>query len=173
MARHSKSTPPTRHEIATMLSALETQARQAAALAERAHHEASRDSFSGYFRFRAKVDEFQALIALIEERLSRVADEHAAELNGKFQQLDTVMLVMLVRTSTRFYTMLDKAVVLPLGARELFLPELRTLTEVRDRLMGQPEPVSQMTSGLVESLDVALVLIEALVQRAPSLPDFG
>src|SRR4051795_9577330 len=94
-----KDTGVGRRELATMLAALEKQAREASRLADKAHSHASRDSYAGYFQFRAKVDEFQALIALIEERLSRMEEEHAAELHARFRQLDAVMLTMLVRTS--------------------------------------------------------------------------
>ena len=162
-----------RREIATMLVALEKQAREAAHLAEKAHSHASRDSYAGYFQFRAKVEKFQALIALIEERLTRMDDEHIAELSARFRQLDTVMLVMLVRTSTRFYGMLKGNTALPLGARELFLPELRTLTDIRDRLMEDPEQAERMLPGVALALETALSTIEALIERAPSLPEFS
>jgi hypothetical protein len=173
MAWRKKDTGLGRREIATMLAALEKQAREASYLAEKAHAHASRDSYAGYFQFRAKVDEFQALIALIEERLTRMEDEHIAELSARFRQLDTVMLVMLVRTSTRFYGMLKENVALPLGARELFLPEMRTLTDIRDRLMEDPEQAERMFPGVVPALESSLATIEALIERAPSLPDFS
>ena len=173
MSWRKKDTGLGRREIATMLMALEKQARDAAHLAEKAHRHASRDSYAGYFQFRAKVDEFQALIALIEERLTRMEDEHTTELSARFRQLDTVMLVMLVRTSTRFYSMLKENVALPLGARELFLPEMRTLTDIRDRLMEDPEQAERMLPGVVPALETSLATIEALIERAPSLPDFS
>ena len=173
MSWRKKDTGLSRREIATMLVALEKQAREAAHLAEKAHRYASRDSYAGYFQFRAKVDEFQALIALIEERLTRLEDEHTVELTARFRQLDTVMLVMLVRTSTRFYGMLKENVALPLGARELFLPELRTLSDMRDRLMEEPEHAEKMIPGVTIALENALVTVQALLERAPSLPDFG
>jgi hypothetical protein len=173
MSWRKKDTGLSRREIATMLVALEKQAREAAHLAEKAHRYASRDSYAGYFQFRAKVDEFQALIALIEERLTRLEDEHTVELTARFRQLDTVMLVMLVRTSTRFYGMLKENVALPLGARELFLPELRTLSDMRDRLMEEPEHAERMIPGVAIALENALVTVQALIERAPSLPDFG
>jgi hypothetical protein len=168
-----KDTGVGRREITTMLAALEKQAREAFYLAEKAHAHASRDSYASYFEFRAKVDEFQALIALVEERLTRMEDEHTRELSAQFRQLDTVMLVMLVRTSTRFYGMLKDNSTLPLGARELFLPEMRTLTDIRDRLMEDPEQAERMLPGVALALETALATIQALIERAPSLPDFS
>jgi glutathione S-transferase len=173
MSWRKKDTGVGRREIATMLMALEKQAREAAHLAEKAHRHASRDSYAGYFQFRAKVEEFQALIALIEERLARLESEHTVELTARFRQLDTVMLIMLVRTSTRFYGMLKENVALPLGARELFLPELRTLSDMRDRLMEEPEQAERMIPGVALALENALATVEALIERAPSLPDFN
>ncbi|UEM22781.1 hypothetical protein JL100_008555 [Skermanella mucosa] len=173
MRRHFIRKAPDRREIALMLSALEKQAKEAASLADRAHGEASRDSYTAYFRFRAKVDEVQALIALIEERLGRMEDDQAEELREQFRRLDAAVLVMLVRTSTRFYALMEKSNALPLGARELFLPELRTLSEVRDRVTAQPEHAALQAAGLLEALELALGMVEGLVARAPSLPDFS
>jgi hypothetical protein len=80
---------------------------------------------------------------------------------------------MLVRTSTRFYDMLKESTALPLGARELFLPELRTLTDIRDRLMEEPEHAEQMIPGVAQALEDALATVAELIERAPSLPDFS
>jgi len=168
-----KDSSVSRREIATMLVALEKQAREASRLADKAHSHASRDSYAGYFQFRAKVDELQALIALIEERLARLESEHIIELTARFRELDTVILMMLVRTSTRFYGMLKDNIALPLGARELFLPELRTLTDLRDRLMEEPEQAERMAPGVASALENALATIEALIESAPTLPDFS
>jgi hypothetical protein len=95
------------------------------------------------------------------------------DLTARFRQLDTVMLIMLVRTSTRFYSMLKENIALPLGARELFLPELRTLTDIRARLMEEPEQAERMIPGVALALETALATVEALIERAPSLPDFS
>jgi hypothetical protein len=47
------------------------------------------------------------------------------------------------------------------------------LTDIRDRLMEDPEQAERMLPGVVPALDTSLATIEALIERAPSLPDFS
>jgi hypothetical protein len=172
LQRRVKDFAKERREVVVMLSALEQQAREAAVLAEKAHRHASRDCYSSYLHFRTKINEFQSLVALIETRLERLGEEQRAELYDKFRQLDTVMVVMMVRASARFFALMKQSDALPLGARELLMPEQRRLTDVRGRMEQNPEEVERMSPGIVAILDEALVGIEVLIERAPSLPEW-
>jgi len=44
---------------------------------------------------------------------------------------------------------------------------------MRDRLMEEPEHAEKMIPGVAIALENALVTVQALLERAPSLPDFG
>jgi hypothetical protein len=47
------------------------------------------------------------------------------------------------------------------------------LTDIRDRLMEDPEQAERMLPGVVVALEAALATVEALIERAPSLPEFS
>jgi hypothetical protein len=47
------------------------------------------------------------------------------------------------------------------------------LTDIRDRLMEEPEHAEQMIPGVAQALEDALATVAELIERAPSLPDFS
>jgi len=161
----------TRAEVKELLSALERQCREAAALAKQAEHEATRHSFGAYRGFRDKVGEFQALVILIEQRLRNLADARSDDLRDQFERLDTVMLALLVRASMRFFFVLSANPALPMGAREIFVAELRSLHDAHERLM-RPNYAGKLSSDLERDLETASLILEEIIDKAPSLLSF-
>ena len=60
---------------------------------------------------------------------------------------------------------------LPLGAREMFEPEVARLSEARQRL-EHPPYVGHLGPEVAAELDQALAALAVVVERAPPLPDF-
>ncbi|CAK0780122.1 Archaeal PaREP1/PaREP8 family [Azospirillaceae bacterium] len=163
----------TRKEVSVLLTALERQAREAATLATTAEHEASKHSFAAYQAFRDKVGEFQALVILIEGRLRNLVDSHKGDdLREQFERLDTLMLSLLVRASMRFFFVLSANPIMPLGAREIFMSELRSLHDARDKL-SRPEYAGKISTELSNDLDMAETILEEIIEKAPNLLSFG
>lgn len=161
----------TRAEVKELLSALERQCREAANLAKLAEHEATKHSFGTYREFRDKVGEFQALVILIEQRLKNLADNRSDDLRDQFEKLDTVMLALLVRASMRFFFVLSANPVLPMGAREIFVAELRSLHDAHERLR-RPNYVGKISTDLDRDLETASLILEEIIDKAPSLLSF-
>ncbi len=161
----------TRPEVQRLLAALERQAREAITLASSAEKEASRHSFAAYRAFRDKVGEFQALVILIEGRLHNIIDGRSDDLREKFQELDILMLSVLVRASMRFFFVLSANPILPLGAREVFMSELRSLHEAHQKL-NRPEYAEKLASDLEQDLETASAILEEIIDKAPSLLNF-
>ncbi|HYD66229.1 hypothetical protein [Azospirillum sp.] len=161
----------TRAEVKELLSALERQCRQAAKLAQTAEHEASKHSFGAYREFRDKVGEFQALVILIEQRLRNLADARSDDLREQFERLDTVMLALLVRASMRFFFVLSANPILPMGAREIFMSELRSLHDAAEKLR-RPQYVTKLGPELEKDLETASLILEEIIDKAPSLLNF-
>lgn len=161
----------TRTEVKELLSALERQCREAAKLAQIAEHEASKHSFAAYREFRDKVGEFQALVILIEQRLRNLVDSRTDDLRDQFERLDTVMLALLVRASMRFFFVLSANPVLPMGAREIFMAELRSLHDAHQKL-SQPAYAGKLGSELERDLETASQILEEIIDKAPSLLNF-
>ena len=161
----------TRKEVKELLGALERQCREAAKLAKIAEHEASKHSFGAYREFRDKVGEFQALVILIEQRLRNLSDARSDDLRDQFERLDTVMLALLVRASMRFFFVLSANPILPMGAREIFMAELRSLHDAHEKL-NRPNYAGKLGSELGRDLETASLILEEIIDKAPGLLNF-
>lgn len=162
----------TREEIKSLLEALERQAREAISLARSAEAEASKHSFVAYRNWRDKVGEFQALVILIEGRLKNCVDHRVDDLRGEFERLDILMLSVLVRASMRFFFVLSANPILPIGAREMFVSELRSLHDAHERLR-RPGYKEKLNDDLSKDLDTASLILEEIIDKAPGMLNFS
>jgi len=161
-----------RKEVQGLLGALERQAREAVTLAKAAESEAAKDSFAVYNDFRNKVGEFRALCILIEGRLRNLESARMDDLKEEYARLDTLMLGLLVRASMRFFFVLSAKTVLPLGARDIFIAELRSLHDAAEKLK-RPEYEGRLGDNLKHDLETAEMILEEIIDKAPSLLQFG
>lgn len=161
-----------REEIEELLSALERQAREAVALAEKAQREVDEHRFASYGVFRSKVEEVRALVALTEERLSGYTGGKLDDLRVEFERLDLLLTIMLVKATHNYFATMKEDQVLPLGAREMFEPELRSIEETRAKL-SQPRFAGQVPESIMGELDATAGMIHRIILRAPGLPDFS
>jgi len=162
----------TRKEVEDLLAALERQAREAVRLAKMAEDEAAKDSFQAYNEFRNKVGEFRALCILIEGRLRNIESSRVEDLKEQYAKLDMLMLGILVRASMRFFFVLSAKTMLPLGARDIFVAELKSLYDAAEKLK-RPEYVSHLGDSLKGDLETAEMILEEIIDKAPSLLNFG
>lgn len=161
-----------RQEVEGLLLALERMAREAVGLAERAQRDMDDDRFASYGDFRGKVEEVRALVALTEERLGGYVGEKLDDLRTEFERLDLLLTIMLVKATRNYFGTMRDDQVLPIGARELFEPELRQIEETRAKL-GQPRFQGQVPESVLTDLEETAGMIRKIVTRAPSLPDFS
>ncbi|MFM2041740.1 MAG: hypothetical protein RLY86_316 [Pseudomonadota bacterium] len=162
----------TRKEVEGLLAALESQAREAMRLAKMAEEEAAKDSFQAYNEFRNKVGEFRALCILIEGRLRSIEGGRADDLREEYARLDTLMLGVLVRASMRFFFVLSAKTMLPMGARDIFMSELRSLHEAAEKL-NRPDYADKLGDKLKGDLETAELILEEIIHKAPALLRFG
>jgi hypothetical protein len=161
-----------REEVKELLASIDLRAREAVAAGERAQREMAVDRFSTYLDFRRKVEELRAVTALTEERLSGLEDAALRDLKMEFELLDVVMSGMIVRTMKNYFGSIREDQVLPLGARELFEPELGVLEELRAKLT-RPQYEGQTSGTSVSDIEDTITVLKKLIARAPSLPDFS
>lgn len=162
----------TRTEVQGLIAALERQARQAATLAKQAEEQAAKDSFQAYNDFRDKVGEFRALCILIESRLKAVVVGRIDDLQEEYARLDTLMLGLLVKASMRFFFVLSAKTTLPVGAREIFVSELRSLHDAAEKLK-RPEYEHRLGDDLKKDLETAELILEEIIHKAPTLLSFA
>ncbi|MCC9625515.1 hypothetical protein LPB41_27905 [Thalassospira sp. MA62] len=162
-----------RAEVEDFLSRLEIRSRRLLALANELEKEANVLDVTGYRPFREEVDNFKALSLVITERLAKL-EQHPKkeELEEHFHKLQVLMLRLVIKTSLKFFFVMSAKSVLPLGAREMFQSELRTLYEA-ERMISDPRYVSQLDESSKEDLDIAKSILQEIIDHAPALLNFS
>ncbi|MSP49711.1 MAG: hypothetical protein EXQ95_10345 [Alphaproteobacteria bacterium] len=155
-----------------MLDALEVHTREVVAVAEAAHKKAAKNSFKAYQAFRNKSGEFATFSILIEGRLSHLEGGADPRLQGHFDDLTALTYKLLIKTSIQFLWALAQHTELPLGTREIFVQELRTLYETR-RTLAEPRYESRLDEDAKRKLHVAEEILTEIIDKAPSLLQFG
>ncbi|MCW2243172.1 hypothetical protein [Azospirillum canadense] len=161
-----------RKEVEELLAAIERQATDAVAFGERAQRDISEDRFSSFLTFRKKVEEVRALAALTEERLMGGGGTKLTDLQVEFERIDLLLTGLLARSTRNYFANLRDDQALPMGARELFEPELKIVDEMRAKL-ERPQYAGKVSTTVVEDLEATAAMIRKVINRAPSLPDFS
>tara|TARA_E500000318_G_scaffold78329_1_gene73255 strand:+ start:148 stop:687 length:540 start_codon:yes stop_codon:yes gene_type:complete len=162
-----------RNKVEEFLSRLELRARKLVALANELEKRAENSDITGYRPFREEVDNFKALSLVIMERLNKL-EKHPKkeELEEQFHKLQVVMLKIVIKTSLKFFHVMSGKENLPLGAREMFQSELRTLYEA-ERMISDPRYISQLDGTARDDLDRAKSILQEIIEKAPALLNFG
>lgn len=155
-------------DVTRLLSALERQAKEALSLAKQAEQDASKHSYEMYYNFRSKVQEFETCAIIVEERLKNMTSSRKASLENQFNRLNALMLGIVVRASLQFFYVLSANTHLPMGAREIFLSELRHLYAAKNKLKN-PLYQSYLDEETAENLETAEEILTEIIDRAPSL----
>jgi hypothetical protein len=162
-----------RNEVEEFLSRLELRARKLVALADTLEKNADKSDVTGYRPFREEVDNFKALSLVISERMNKLESHpKKEELEKQFHKLQVVMLRIVIKTSLKFFFVMSAKENLPLGAREMFQSELRTLYEA-ERMISDPRYISQLDESAKDDLDIAKSILEEIIEKAPALLNFN
>jgi len=155
------------------LSRLELRARKLIALADNLEKTTDKMDVTGYRPFREEVDNFKALSLVIKERMNKLESHpKKEELEGQFHKLQVLMLRLVIKTSLKFFFVMSAKENLPLGAREMFQSELRTLYEA-ERMISDPRYISQLDESARDDLETAKSILEEIIEKAPALLNFG
>lgn len=162
-----------RDEVEEFLSRLELRARRLIALADDLEKHADKSDITGYRPFREEVDNFKALSLVIKERMNKLESHpKKEELEHHFHKLQLLMLRIVIKTSVKFFFVMSAKENLPLGAREMFQSELRTLYEA-ERMISDPRYVSELDDSAKDDLDIAKSILEEIIEKAPALLNFN
>lgn len=162
----------TKREAQDMLVALERQAREIIIVAQKAQSTATKHSFNVYRQFRESVSEFETFGILIENRLRNLDTGRDPRLDEQFDALNVLISKSVIKASTQFFLALSKSPALPLGSREVFLQELRSLHEARNKL-SDPRYQRMLDEEAHRNLQIAENILTEIIERAPSLLDFN
>ncbi len=158
-------------KVREMLSALERVATRVVTAAQQAANEANDDKFKAYATFREYVDDFDTLAIVIEYKIRRLRDGKAAKLSEKFVELTGFMLSAIVTASLHFLRILAEKRELPLGARDVFMSELRSLYHAKERIESD-RYAHLLTDRTKNDLVAAEQILEIVIERAPKLLNF-
>jgi len=158
-------------KVREMLGALERGATRVITAAQDAAGDASEDKFKAYTRFREYVDDFDTLAIVIEYKIRRLRDDRAEKLSEKFVELTGFMLSAIVTASLHFLRILAEKRELPLGARDVFMSELRSLYHAKERIETE-RYAHLLTDRTKADLLAAEQILEVVIERAPKLLNF-
>lgn len=158
-------------KIREMLTALEQGATRVIMAARQASADASQDKYHAYLNFREVVDDFDTLAIVIEYKLKRMRDEKAEALSEKFDELTAFMLSSIVSASLHFLRILSEKTEMPLGARDVFKSELRSLYHAKDRIETD-RYIGRLNDRTRADLIAAEQILEVVIEKAPRLLRF-
>ena len=166
MRKHSSQ------EVERFLVALEQQARGIIVLSEKAAAEANKHSYELYAKFRMKVSEFETFSIVIESRLKNLSGQKAEKLQTKFDELSILMFNHFIKASIKFFFVLSASTHLPLGAREIFIAELKRIYDAKQKL-ERPKYQSAIDDEVRMNLDLAEDILNEIIEKAPRLLDLA
>ncbi|OSQ37174.1 hypothetical protein [Thalassospira mesophila] len=160
-------------EVEHFLSQLEKRGRILVSIAAELEAMADATDVTRYRPFREQVDNFKALSLILAERLAALdAHPRKDDLETQFHKLQVLMLRLVIKTSLKFFFVMSAKAFLPLGSRELFQSELRTLFEA-EKMLSDPRYQSDLDESARDDLEMAKDILQEIIQNAPALLNFG
>jgi len=161
-----------RAEAKRLLAALEVQSRDVLSFAIKAETEASAYGFPMYRTFREKVSEFESFATLVETRIFNLEMGRDERLERQFHQLDVLIFKVLIRATHKILAAISAAPDQPLGVRDAYEAELRSLQAHRERIKD-PRYANAVDDDTLRRIDETEKILLDVMDRSPGLPEFG
>jgi hypothetical protein len=171
MAIRSKLKYPKR-EALRMLMALEEQIADLKVFEGETEYTVGALSTDRYAQFRAKSGEIYTLTIVVRTRVDNLEGGPDKTLTDRFDRALVDAQRIIIEASLHFMEVLSKLEALPLGAREIFTGELRSLYDSRERLRD-PRLAPFIDETLEHKIGVAEAVLNTIIEKAPQLMSFG
>ena len=125
-----------------------------------------------YAQFRSKAGEIYTLGIVVKARVDNLDSGRDPELEGLYDKLAVKAQRVIVRASLKFMNVLSQLEALPLGAREIFTTELRSLYDANERLKD-PRLKAHIDAEFEKKLHTAEAVLHTIIEKAPQLLSFG
>lgn len=132
----------------------------------------SQHSLSAYRLYRDKLDEYHALVTVIETHIHDMAPGRQERVRARLQAREREALAMIIHAALDFFFALSAIPNLPIGMRECFEQELLSLRRAEARLSA-PEHQGKLSPALAGDLETAGLLLAEIMAKAPAMLDFG
>jgi len=156
-----------------MLAALKGQVKALKAFEGETEY-ASFDSLSTdrYAAFRAKAGEIYTLSIIVKARVDNIDAGRDPEIEARYDKMVVRAQRIIIRASLKFLDVLSRLEALPLGAREIFTSELRSLYDAHQRLKD-PRLQPHIDEEFEKRLATAEAVLHTIIEKAPQLLSFG
>jgi len=171
MAAGSKIKYPKR-EALRMLGVLERQIEGLKAFESETEYSVGALSSDRYAQFRARSGEVYTLGIVVKSRVDNLDKGPDPELSQRFDRAIVEAQRIIIQASLKFMEVLSKLEALPLGAREIFTGELRSLYDSRERLRD-PRLAPFIDDSLGKKIDTAEAVLNTIIEKAPQLMSFS
>jgi hypothetical protein len=161
-----------RREAVRMLTVLERQIEDLKTFEAETEYTVGALNSDRYAHFRAKSGEVYTLSIVVRARVDNLDSGVDTELLGRYNRSIVEAQRIIIQASLRFMDVLSKLDVLPLGAREVFTGELRSLYDSRERLRD-PALEPFVDASLEKKITIAEAVLNAIIEKAPQLLSFS
>lgn len=160
-----------RPDVLRMLHAFEAQIEEFKQFESEASYEVGPLSGDRYAQFRARSGDIHALAIVVRTRVEHVAGGDDLELIERFDRALVESQSVFINASLRYMGVLSTLAVLPLGAREIFTGELRSLYNAHEQLRD-PRLAAHLDAALRKRIAVAEQVLATIIEKAPQLLSF-
>ena len=157
-----------RAEVEGLISALEGRATD---LVKKCEHLQRNDQILGIQDFRSFQDlasESMTFLILIERKLKTVPKGEESELGENFYDLVVAIWSVVMKGALAFLSVISSEPHMPLGAREVFLRELRVLNDAQTMLDGESYK-DRLTDEMKREMKTAEHILNEVLEKAPTL----
>jgi len=125
-----------------------------------------------YAQFRSKSGEIYTLSIIVRPRVENMEGGVDKELSDRYCRAIVEAQRIIIQASLKFMDVLSKLEALPLGAREIFTGELRSLYDARERLRDT-KLAAFVDEGLEKKIGIAEAVLTTIIEKAPQLLSFA
>jgi hypothetical protein len=161
-----------KREAERMLAALRQQVANLKAFEAETEYAFGALSTDRYAQFRSKAGEIYTLGIVVKARVDNLDSGRDPELEALYDRLVVKGQRVIVRASLKFMNVLTQLEALPLGAREIFTTELRSLYDANERLKD-PRLKAHIDPEFEKKLSTAEAVLHTIIEKAPQLLSFG
>jgi hypothetical protein len=156
-------------EIERFLDALDEKAAALRDVVAATKTEVARSSFANYKKFAEVCGDFDSFCILIEYRLKRLPQGSGrAQLDARFHAARVAHMSRQLKTSIELMGIVASTHALPLGAKDVFLRELRSIYALKNAL-SEPAFADSVAAETAHDIELAEKILREIIERAPTM----
>jgi hypothetical protein len=160
-------------EAERFLEALDEKSRAIDETITEAKNGVAHSSFAAYKAFSDATSDFDGFCILIEYRIKKVTDDaQRASLDSRLLTVRVHAMTRMLKASIDLIGAVANQKELPLGAKDVFLRELRSVYNLKNSL-SRPPFAGQLPGDTGHDVDLAEKILREIIDKAPALLDLS